>query len=288
MQEFDFNSLSSQKNQAIRDFHDKGVIAVRGVPGFVEAYGNFIDSAQNFINLTEEERTQYTPPDAYGRGWSYGLETFNNVTDAFKGSYYITYPEEDAILPNIWPSNEVPDFKNNYLRLANIIFRTGKEILPLLGIHIEDVSSVGRMLYYGPTHDPKSVEWCGEHRDHGLLTGLCPGVYFLKGQKVSRPLGTGLFIRGKEIFAPDDALLFQIGEVAELITNGSVTATEHQVRKAVGGYERYGLALFISPRPDYVIESDLTKYKERFIPGMPYSEWNNRSYAKYYKDVEPL
>ena len=38
-----------------------------------------------------------------GRGWSYGIETFNNVTDSFKGSYYVTYPEELATLPNIWP-----------------------------------------------------------------------------------------------------------------------------------------------------------------------------------------
>ncbi len=288
MQAFDYPSLSSQKKQIVQNFHDKGIIAVRGVPGFVEAYGNFIESAQNFINLTKEKRAQYTPQDAYGRGWSYGIETFNNVTDSFKGSYYITYPEEDAILPNIWPSKDVPDFKKNYLTLVDIIFRTGKEIQPLCGIHIEDVSSVARMLYYGPVNDPKSVEWCGEHRDHALLTGLCPGVYFLEGQRVSRPSGTGLFIRGEEFFAPDDALLFQIGETAELITNGTVTATEHQVRKAVGGYERYNLALFMSPRPDYVIESDLTKYKDRFIPRMLYKEWHNCSFAKYNEDVKSL
>ena len=29
----------------------------------------------------------------------------------------------------------------------------------------------------------------------------------MEGQKVEKPLGTGLFIRGEEISAPDDALI---------------------------------------------------------------------------------
>ena len=69
-------------------------------------------------------------------------------------------------------------------------------------------------------------------------------------------------------------LLFQIGEVAELITNGAVTATEHEVRKAVGGYERFSFAHFITPMADYVMESALAKYNDRFSPGMTYGEWN--------------
>lgn len=281
MQVFDYSSLSFQKNQIVQGFHGKGIIAIRGVPGFVKAYEDFIKSAQKFINLPQEKRAQYTPPDAYGRGWSYGIETFSGVTDSFKGSYYASYPEEFATLPNIWPCKDLPDFKKNYLNLVEIIFRTGKEIQQFLGINIKDVLSVSRMLYYGPIHDSKGVEWCGEHRDHGLLTGLCPGVCFLKGQRIPKPSGTGLFIRGEEIFTPDDALLFQIGEVAELITNGTVTATEHEVKKAVGGFERYGFAHFIIPRSDYAIESTLSKYNDRFSPGITYGEWNNRSYAKY-------
>ncbi|HUX78897.1 MAG TPA: 2OG-Fe(II) oxygenase family protein [Alphaproteobacteria bacterium] len=281
MQVFDYSSLSSQKNQIVQAFYDRGIIAIQGVPGYVKAYADFIESSRSFINLTEETRAQYTPRDAYGRGWSYGIETFNGVTDAFKGSYYATYPEEDAILPNIWPCQDVPGFKQNYLNLVEIIFRTGKEIQSLLGINIKDVLSVSRMLYYGPVHDSGEVEWCGEHRDHGLLTGLCPGVCFLKGERIPKPPGTGLFIRGEEIFAPGDALLFQIGEVAELITNGAVTATEHEVRKAVGGCERYGFAHFIAPKSNYAMESVLSKYNDRFSQGLSYGEWHNRSYAKY-------
>lgn len=281
MQVFDYSSLSSQKNQIVEAFHDKGIIAIRGVPGFVKAYEDFMTAAQSFINLSEEKKFQYTPHDSYERGWSYGIETFNNVTDSFKGSYYVKYPETSADAPNLWPCQDVPDFKQNYLNLVKIIFHTGKEIQPLLGIHINDVTSVTRMLYYGPIHDSNAGEWCGEHRDHGLLTGLCPGVYFWKGERVPKPSGTGLFVRGEEISAPDDVLLFQIGEVAELITNGAVTATEHQVRKAVGDYERYNFALFISPLPDYKVESTLTKYNDRFSPGIHYKEWNQRSLAKY-------
>ena len=288
MHVFDYTSLSAKKAQVIQTFHDKGIIAVQRVPGFVEAYENFIESARRFIRLPHEKQAKYTPPDAYGRGWSYGIETFNNVTDAFKGSYYATYPESHAQSPNIWPYEDVSDFKENYLTLVKIIFNMGKEILPLVDIPINDISSVARMLYYGPIHDPNAIEWCGEHRDHGLLTGLCPGICFLEGKRAPKPPETGLFIRGEEFSAPKDALLFQVAEVAELITNGAITATEHEVRKAIGGYERFSFALFMAPRSDYIIESTLTKYNDRFSPSMNYEDWNQRSYEKYNENVNPV
>src|SRR3990167_6466326 len=114
MKIFDYTSLSSQKDQLIQAFHEKGIIALRGVPGFEKAQDDFILSSQKFMALSEEKRNKYTPEDAYGRGWSYGIETFNNVTDAYKGSYYMTYPEDKAIAPNVWPCVDVPDFKLHF------------------------------------------------------------------------------------------------------------------------------------------------------------------------------
>ncbi len=286
MQLFEYTTLSSNTSHVIQNFHERGIIAIRNVPGFVKAQEDFIESSQRFIDLSPEERTPYTPQDAYGRGWSYGIETLNSITDVYKGSYYATYPESHATAPNIWPEKAVPGFKENYLRLVEIIFRVGQELHSLLGMNVGELTSVARMLYYGPIDDPDAVEWCGEHRDHSLLTGLCAGAYFRKGHRVSKPAGSGLFIRGEEFSAPEDALLFQIGETAELITNGAVTATDHHVRKALGGYERYNLAVFIAPLSAYKIESTLTKYNDRFSLGMSYGEWNQRSYEKY-NDTNP-
>ncbi len=277
----DYSALSSEKSRLNQSFHDKGVVGLRGVPGFEKAYEAFLQSSRQFIGLSHEQRAAYTPSDSYSRGWSYGIETFNNVTDAFKGSYYTKYPEDHATVTNIWPTTDLPEFKQNYLDLVKVIFEMGKELLPLMDIPLKDVTSTARLLYYGPIHNPKAVEWCGEHRDHGLITGLCAGTYYLEGKRVPHPSGTGLFIRGEEVDVPDNILLFQIGEVAELVTNGAVTATDHQVRKAIGGYERYTLALFINPRPNYVMNSTLTKYNDRFSPGMTFEEWDQRSYAKY-------
>jgi isopenicillin N synthase-like dioxygenase len=107
----------------------------------------------------------------------------------------------------------------------------------------------------------------------------------LEGKRVPKPEGTGLFIRGEEVLPPQDALLFQVGEVAELITNGAITATEHEVRKAVGGYERYSFALFINPPSDYIINTTLTKYNDRFSPGISYEDWSLLSLSKYNEDV---
>jgi len=108
------------------------------VPGFVEAYENFIESARKFIQLTHEKQAKYTPEDVYGRGWPYEIETFNDVTDSFKGSYYATYPESHGKSPNIWPYEDIPDFKENYLNLVKTIFNTGKQIQPLVDISINN------------------------------------------------------------------------------------------------------------------------------------------------------
>ncbi len=69
------------------------------------------------------------------------------------------------------------------------------------------------------------------------------------------------------------------------MSNGTVTATDHLVKKAYGGYERYALAFFFETPDQLQINCDnpvvCEKYKDRFTDGMTFLEWNNRSLAKY-------
>ena len=139
------------------------------------------------------------------------------------------------------------------------------------------------VVYYAPVaNEDKSYNpnWCGLHRENGLLILKMEKSYNPNNSLVARPKGSGLYIRGYEIVAPTNALLFQIGESAELITNGEIVATEHWVKKAYGGYSRYSLALFCDVPADTVINSTVTKYNDRYKPNMIYGEWSEASYNK--------
>ncbi len=278
---FDYNELAAAKDEVITQFHDEGFIAVRNVPEFVQAYDAFLQETQKFTQLSEAQKAKCQPDDKYKRGWSYGIESLKGVKDSFKGSYFALIPNVDS---NIWPNEDVPNFKQAYLKLADVIYKAGEEVLPLIDINLDKLHSKGRMLYYGPVSkasDDSSPDWCSEHRDHGLFTCLCPAVYIKKGQVVERQEGSGLFIRGKAVSIPNDAVIFQIGETAELISNGKLTATEHLVKKSYGEEKRFTFALFIDPEEDHVINSTVTKYNDRFHNGITYGQLAQASYAKY-------
>ena len=42
-------------------FHEKGIIGIRGIPGYRESYKQFIKAAQEFNALPEETKETYKP-----------------------------------------------------------------------------------------------------------------------------------------------------------------------------------------------------------------------------------
>jgi isopenicillin N synthase-like dioxygenase len=264
-------------------FYERGFIAVTGVPHFVETYEKFIKACQEFMALDESERDLYSPEDRWSRGWSYGIESLvPGVKDDFKGSYYARFPNEKANPTNIWP--ETGSFKEAYINLGNLMHKTSVEILKLMNLPHTDNEMMGRMLYYGPCNETDGNDiWCSEHRDHGMLTALCPAVLFKDGERVATsPAGSGLYVRGENVRVPAGTMLFQMGEVAEMITDGKLTATDHLVKKAYGGFERFTLALFTDPPHDMIINTTVKgKYDDRYRPGITYAEWAQASFDKY-------
>lgn len=275
-----YPDLRHQKALVEDLFHKFGFIALEDVPGFVRAYQALIESAKHFVALPEEKRSLYSPFDKYTRGWSFGIEGFEEIIDSYKGSYYATVPEEWALSPNIWPSDA--SFRAAYVKLASIIYSCGETVLSLMSLPSTDLLGLGRLIYYGPVEKPDSTPyWCGTHRDHGLLTGLCPGVIFKEGVRVPHPPGSGLFVQGQGINISPETLIIQVGEASELFSNGKIKATKHEVRKAYGGYERYAFALFFDPPPSTIIDSTISTYNDRYTPGMRYAEWSKATYMKY-------
>ena len=282
---FEYDELSSSKNEILSQLHDYGFIIVRSVPGVTDVVRNFRRAARAFIDLPTDLKNQCTPKNFYAYGWSYGEEIFNGQRDSFKGSYYADLPENDQ---NVWPdfttdAFDSEEFKESYLNVGKLVSETGKEILRVIGHPLPGYQIKMRMLHYGAVtaeNDDSSPYWCGSHRDHGQFTGLIPDLYLSNNEVIDKPEGTGLHIRGEPVTIPDDCLAFQVGEVLELISNGEVVATEHDVRKAMG-CDRMTFATFISPLDDYVIESD-NETNDRYRPGITFKEYGDASYAKYY------
>lgn len=285
---FQYDSLSDSIPQIKEQFHNKGYIAIQGVPGFKEAWGTFLEEGlRPFAALSNEEKSKCTPATGSdARGWSVGIEQLiKGFVDHFKESYYIKYPEVETS-PNIWPQT-IPQFKETYLKLAKVMFNTQLEVLGHMSKSVDDIQGLGRVLYYRdvlPENDDGSKWWNTLHCDHGWLTGLTPEIYVKDGQIVPKPEGTGLHILGKEISVSDDIMLIQIGEVMELASDGELTATKHEVLKAFG-YKRFAVAMFLDVPDDFVINctNDLVKqkYKDRYEEGITYKEWGDKSLRKY-------
>ncbi len=154
-----------------------------------------------------------------------------------------------------------------------------------------------RLLHYFPpsnttdTADPSDEpidSWCGFHKDHSLLTGLCSAMYLSSphDSKDAEPAivpspspSSGLYIRTRggelrRVAIPADALAFQIGEALELATDGSLCATPHCVRvgreAGVEGVSRETFALFMQPDVHRQISTET------------FGEFSKRVFAEHY------
>lgn len=284
--------------------YEKGIVGIRGVPGYREKVKLFIERAREFSALPEECK------EACGRsegemflGYEKGKERFKNaegkwVVDDLKVSYYGLIPDSPL---NKWPHEM--DLKSSFQAIGELMTEMGVAVMQtigLLGTHTgifldESPQGFGRMLYYR-----KSIEsaeenpyWCGAHFDHGIFTALLPAFYFANGEAIPEPEEAGLFVRTakdeafKKVVADDpDVLLFQVGEFGQLATDDAIRSTEHCVRKASGCVERYTMALFISTPMQTVIHSlsELTKdarYGAKAGEACTYQHWHEESFNRY-------
>lgn len=280
-QHFNYDELNQRTEEITTQLCNDGFIAIKNVPDFFNCYQSFLEAAIKFIALNDEEKEKYIPTNYYISGWSYGAESYNNIQDKYKGSYYAEYPDSSE---NIWP--DLLNFRGSYLKLANIIFEVGKQVLSLINCYTGGLSATARMLYYNSIEEmnesEKNQNWCGLHRDHSLFTGLCSAAYLKDGNVIPEPADCGLIIEGKKITYDTDVLLFQVGEAAELISNGKITATNHRVKKAHGiRCERYTFAIFFNADPNFKIHSNVLKYNDRFHSGMKYKDWFEAAFKRY-------
>jgi isopenicillin N synthase-like dioxygenase len=311
--QLDIISLQALRDPTQLDAHaameqallNKGIVGISGVPYFLEKSRAFVKAALEFSQLPEAIKESYQPDRDSGdtEGYECGAERFKDPqgvwhVDDKKVSYYAWIPDEPR---NIWPL-EI-DLKSSYLALGELIFQTGKVLLNVMGlnesigIHHDRMKGHGRMLHYRKESDLTNINpnWCGGHFDHSLFTGLMPGYYFRDGVECPEPEEAGLNIdfrdgRGfQKVSVPDQSImLFQVGELGQLVSNDRIRATKHLVTKSLGGIERIALALFWNIDPAYQITStsELTqdsRFSENRSPEgyVTAAKWAEMSYARY-------
>ncbi len=285
--------------------YEKGIVGIKGIPGYKEKVLKFIETARAFSALPEEVKESYAPNRALGEtflGYEKGKEKFKRpdgrwVIDDLKVSYYGFVPDSAF---NKWPKEM--DLRTPFQDIGKLMSEMGEAVMQKIGLigpkavtSLDGAPRLGRMLYYRKSEDSSKDNpyWCGSHFDHGLFTALLPAFYFAQGEAVPEPEEAGLFVKTtsegifKKVVANDpEVLLFQVGEFGQLVTHDAIRATEHRVHKAEGRVERFTMALFTDAPMDMEVRSTSvltadSRYGGKAGDPCTYRHWNGESFKRY-------
>ena len=169
-------------------------------------------------------------------------------------------PLAASMPPNVWP-RQPAGFRETFTRLFAEFDRVGALILSRIAVDlglaadwfdpaIEDGNSVLRLLHYPPIAPGQGgAIRAGAHEDINLIT-------LLLGAEEA-----GLELLGKDgrwigVSPPEGALVVNIGDMLQRLTNHVLPSTTHRVRNPEGsraGLSRYSMPFFLHLRSDFPI-----------------------------------
>lgn len=239
------------------------------------------DLTRALFALPEAEKRQYHAPGMAGaRGYTpFGTEMAKGASaHDLKEFWHIGrdlppgHPLAPSMPPNVWPDRPA-GFHETFAALYAAFDRTGSIILSRiaqdLGLAadwfdpaIADGNSVLRLLHYPPVtgHAGEAIR-AGAHEDINLIT-------LLLGAEES-----GLELRSREgqwlaLSPPPGALVINIGDMLQRLTNHVLPSTTHRVRNpdpARAAFSRHAMPFFLHLRSDFVIRT----LPECIFPGNP-------------------
>ncbi|MCB5425885.1 isopenicillin N synthase family oxygenase [Altererythrobacter sp. CC-YST694] len=172
-------------------------------------------------------------------------------------------PLERYMPPNVWPEG-LPEFRETFEALYSAFEIAGGRILSAIALHlglsedwfdptVEDGNSVMRLLHYPPLPEgaPEGAIRAAAHGDINAITLL------LGAEEAGLQLLTA---KGEwlPIYPPEGALVVNIGDMLERLTNNRLKSTLHRVVNPVGPAarrSRYSMPFFLHFRPDFMIET---------------------------------
>lgn len=218
-----------------------------------------------FFALTEGEKRRYHLAGGGGqRGYTpFGTEIAKGAArHDLKEFWHVgrEAPEGSTLRANIWPE-QPEEFRETFTLLYAELDRIGALILSRIAVWlglapdwfddpIAGGNSILRLLHYPPVPGATGgAIRAGAHEDINLITLLLG----------AEEAGLELLTReGKWISAapPPGALVVNIGDMLQRLTNHVLPSTTHRVRNPEGGrteHSRYSMPFFLHPRSDFAI-----------------------------------
>lgn len=227
--------------------------------------------SEAFFALPDAEKRRYHDPAIAGaRGYTpFGVEIAKDAkAHDLKEFWHIGrdlpagHPLSDSMPPNVWPDRPA-GFRETFDELYRQFDATGARILSAIALHlglaadwfdgpISDGNSVMRLLHYPPIVDIEGEAIrAGAHGDINLITLLLG----------AEEAGLELLTReGKWISAspPKGALVINVGDMLERLTNNVLPSTVHRVRNPDperARYSRYSMPFFLHLRSDFAFHT---------------------------------
>ncbi|HAL89567.1 MAG TPA: flavonol synthase [Erythrobacter sp.] len=264
--------LDSIADELGRSFQQYGFAVIRdhGIPQ------ELIDRAEalskQFFALPDEVKRVYHIPGGGGaRGYTpFGTEKAKDAkVHDLKEFWHVGrelpegHPLAEFMADNVWPS-EVAGFRETFSELYAAFEEAGGRVLEGIALHlgldreffaptIEDGNSVMRLLRYPPL-EGEEAEGAIRAAAHGDINTI---TLLLGAEEAGLELLTA---QGdwKAVAPPEGALVVNVGDMLDRLTNGKLRSTTHRVVNPRGdaAYRaRYSMPFFLHFRPDYVIET---------------------------------
>ncbi|KZX88228.1 flavonol synthase [Erythrobacter sp. HI0019] len=264
--------LDSIADELGRSFQQYGFAVIRdhGIPQ------ELIDRAEalskQFFALPDKVKRAYHIPGGGGaRGYTpFGTEKAKDAkVHDLKEFWHVGrelpegHPLAEFMADNVWPS-EVAGFRETFSELYAAFEEAGGRVLEGIALHlgldreffaptIEDGNSVMRLLRYPPL-EGEEAEGAIRAAAHGDINTI---TLLLGAEEAGLELLTA---QGdwKAVAPPEGALVVNVGDMLDRLTNGKLRSTTHRVVNPRGdaAYRaRYSMPFFLHFRPDYVIET---------------------------------
>jgi isopenicillin N synthase-like dioxygenase len=263
--------IEEVSEQLGRSFAEYGFAIIRdhGIPADLIARAE--DVAKTFFALPEEAKRAY---HVKGGGGARGYTPFG--TERAKGAEVHDLKEfwhvgrdlptdhefADLMPPNLWP-DEVEGFRETLSALYDAFDSAGLRVLEGIALHlgleqdwfektVDEGNSVMRLLHYPPIENaqPGAVR-AAPHGDINTITLLLG----------AEEAGLELLTRQGEwlpVNPPEGALVVNIGDMLDRLTNGRLRSTTHRVVNPGGEgarRSRYSMPFFLHFRPDFTIRT---------------------------------
>ena len=296
-----------------------GVIGVKNIPSYATNRLNLLSYARQLSFLDPSKKKEILTRSLVEFA---GLRepTLNpkDIVDYLKCTYYAN-PEVDSSVDkgdwadNIWPRTCLEGFESAFKTLGRQMVDVGTLISCHLDRQIKEKYSsykdnnieiamsthknhISRLLYYLP-QSGNSHEWCLWHQDFTFLTALAPSLYtnhatgeVISDQEIDDP-NTGLFVRNRKsqqvkIKVSPDVMLFQAGEIIQIVSGGMFECTPHSVLNngKLGELSRSTFITFMQPKGHFLMDSvnpegmfieheGMYSLRERWRKGMDFNEY---------------